>query len=602
MSPPASAPSRWPLPLAAALLLVVAAQAAMFMTASTRGLDLTDEGFYLLTFRHWTEWPSVSLFGAYFALPYQLLGQSVWAIRVLGFVLLLAAAIWFGREVHRSFDALALRATPQGVVAASLAGGASIWNYYGAFLVPYTPSYNLLTLACALGTMAQALRIGRAVFQKQDSALAIDSFGFGLVASVGLASKFSAGVLVLGLGALIIAAFAWQRIDGRTAGRIAVALTAGLAANLAALWLADPELPTRFQRGIAVTLAMFPRSPANEIATFLVSDVPQAIALSLRILLWPLVAAFAATLAGLFLSRRLLFDSIAVAVFVAGAAWVVYIKDNRVHRIALLTLVAVALALARWWLARRHETRSSPGRALWAAAALLAVPFAYSFGTSNPLLRHMGMAAAFPAVLATAQIRSMWVGGSISGWAFGLSLVLLAAAPAEIVVRQWTSAEYTYRLGAPLAEQTAPMPANPAAIDVAVPPALARGIGDFLRLAKEQGFRAGQPMMDFTGQSPGLVAIAGGVPLGAIWFVGGPLFDGDGMARLSLRYVDEREVRRAWLLTSTDSFASIGSWAAIVEAKLGGSFHEEVGRVTLPDPTSDDKTTTMTVILWRPKS
>jgi hypothetical protein len=165
MSPGGSATRRRGLPAVVALLVVVAAQAAMFFAAATRGLDLTDESFYFLTFQHWTEWPLVSLFGAYFSLPYALLGQSVWAIRALGFILLLAAGIWFSREVCRSFDALALKATPDGIFAASLAGGASIWNYYGAFIVPYTPSYNLLTLACALGTMALALRVGRAVFQ-----------------------------------------------------------------------------------------------------------------------------------------------------------------------------------------------------------------------------------------------------------------------------------------------------------------------------------------------------------------------------------------------------------------------------------------------------
>ena len=47
----------------------LAVQALMFIVAAKRGFDLTDESFYLLTSRHWAEWPSVSLFGAYFSLP-----------------------------------------------------------------------------------------------------------------------------------------------------------------------------------------------------------------------------------------------------------------------------------------------------------------------------------------------------------------------------------------------------------------------------------------------------------------------------------------------------------------------------------------------------
>jgi hypothetical protein len=528
----------------------------------------------------------------------------VWAMRTLGFVVLFAAGVWFGREVCRSFDALDSKATGDGIGAASLAAGASIWSYYGAFVVPYTPSYNLLTLACAFGAMALTLRLGRAVFQGDRRTLDVDSFALGLLTSIGLASKFSAGILVFALGALVFAVFAWRRLDACACARIGTLGLAGIAVNVAALWFADPTLATRFQRGLAVTLAMMPRSPSNELARFFMTEVPDAIAIALRILLWPLTLATAALVAGARLrERRPALDSIAIAAFVAGAMWAIYVKDNRVHRIALVSLVAVTLALARWWLARRNDASAPPSRrSLLASAALLAIPFAYSFGTNNPLLRHMGMAAAFLAVMAIAQLRSMWIERSISHWAFTFSLVLVAALPAEIVVRQWTSGEYTYRLGAPLSAQVAPMPPNAAGIAVGVTPALARGVGDFLRLARESGFVAGQPMIDFTGQSPGLVAAAGGVPLGAIWFVGGPMFDGDRMASLSLRYADDKDVRRAWLITSSDSFARIGTWSSIVENKLGGVAHEEAGRMTVPDPTSDDKTKTIEITLWRPKN
>ena len=118
---------------------------------------------------------------------------------------------------------------------------------------------------------------------------------------------------------------------------------------------------------------------------------------------------------------------------------------------------------------------------------------------------------------------------------------------------------------------------------------------------RDSGFVAGQPLIDFTGQAPGLVALSGGVPLGAIWLVGGPMFDGNQTARISLGAVDPAALRRAWLLTSSDSFASITSWAEIMQFRIGALTHEEAGRVTIPDPTSDDKTKTMEVTLWRPK-
>lgn len=583
-------------------LIIVAVQAAMFLLAATRGLDLTDESFYLLTYQHWSEWPSVSLFGAYFTLPFTALGHGVWAIRVLGFVLLLGAAIWFSFEVSTALGALARAPGREGLIAASVAGGACIWSYYGGFPGPPTPSYNLLTLCCALVTVALALRLGRKILHAEARGREGDAFALGVAASVGIASKFSSGVLVLALSVVIVCAFAWRRLEPRAWIRIGSAVAAGALLNIVLLWLADPDLPARFRRGIEVTWAMYPRAPANELAGLVAVEIPRDILLSLRILLWPLVFALAVLAIASRTPRPSLANGIAVVAFVAWAALVTFVRDNRVHRIVLLTLVAALLALAAMWLRRRSGSTPARARRSVVGGAIVAVPFAYSFGTNNPLLWHMGMAAIFPSVLAISQLRAMLVERTIPAWAFAVGISVLAALPAEILVRQWLDGSYTYRLGAPLAKQTARMPSNPARIDLDVSPTLARDVGEFLRLARESGFAAGQPMIDFTGQSPGLVALSRGVPLGAIWIIGGPGFDGDQMARLSLDDVDAKDLRRAWLLTSRDSFASIRSWRSILEARLGAFTHEEAGRVTIADPTSNDKSKTIEVTLWRPGS
>src|SRR6185312_13127954 len=141
--------------------------------------------------------------------------------------------------------------------------------------------------------------------------------------------------------------------------------------------------------------------------------------------------------------------------------------------------------------------------------------------------------------------------------------------PAEFLVRQWIDGRYTYRLGAPLATQTAPLPRNPGEIELRVAPALARSVDAYVRLLRDRGFAAGQPMIDFTGQAPGLVALGGGVPLGTIWLIGGPKFNGEESARISLATVDPATLRRAWLLTSGDSFASIASWTDIMQSRIG---------------------------------
>lgn len=584
----------------ALLLLIVAIEAAAFLVSAGRGLDLTDEGYYLLKYRYWTDWPTVSLFGAYFSVPFSLFGHDVWVMRALGFALLLGGGMWFGREATLAFDALAGRKGRAGVGAASIACGAGLWSYYGAFAVPYTPSYNLLTLVCALAALALALRIGRAILLGRHG-LSSETFLLGLLTSVGIASKFSSGVLFLALCLVVVGALGWRRIDAATGTRLALALLAGLALNIALLWVADPDLPGRFQRGIEESLAVMPRNPARELGALATVEVPKAVLASLRILLFPVVAAVLASAAGTLLGRRPLGDSLAVAFLVAGALLDTFVKDNRAHRIILLTLLALLLAAAAPRVLRASVGTLALPRAMLVAGAILVAPFAYSFGTNNPLLWHMAGAAIFPTMLVVAQVRAMWVADAIATWVFAASLVLLAALPAEFLVRQWIDGNYTYRLGAPLATQTTQLPRNPGGIALRVTPGLARGVDDYLRVVRDSGFVAGQPMIDFTGQAPGLVALSGGVPLGSTWLIGGPMFDGNQTARISLRSVDPTALRRAWLLTSADSFASIDAWAEIMKSRVGAFAHEEAGHVTVPDPTSNDKAKTMEVTVWRPK-
>jgi len=581
-------------------IVIVAVQAVMFIVAARRGFDLTDESFYLLTYRHWTEWPSVSLFGAYFTWPYVLVGHDVWAMRLLGFALLLGAAIWFGSEAQRAFGALVGRRSRDGELATAVAAAAAIWSYYGASPVSPTPSYNLLTLACALVVLALALRLGRIVHDDAPRGRLATAFALGLVGSVGVASKFSSGLLVLALALAVFAALAWHRLDAGGWSRVVLAAIAGLALNLLALWIADPGLPLRFERGIEVTLAMMERSATGEVAALVFGALPQDALHALRVLLWPLVFAVLVLTAGAQLRRRPLADALAVAVFVAGALVYAFVKDNRFYRIVLVTWIAVLLGCAALWLLRARLASGARVRSLVVAGAILVVPFAYSYGTSNALLQHMGMAAIFPLVIAAVLIRTMWLERAVPTWLFAGALALLAALPAEIVVRQWVDGRYTYRLGASLAEQTVPLPANPGGIDLDVTPALARSLESYLLLLRSAGFSSGQPLIDFTGQSPGLVAIANGAPVGAIWYIGG-VYAGERMARMSLGWVDAAQVRRAWLLTTPDGATTIASWRSIVEEKTGAFAHEEAGRFTIPDPSSDDKTKTIEVTLWQPK-
>jgi hypothetical protein len=587
--------------LLAAVGLVASLQLVMFCVAATRGLDLTDESYYLLSFRYWAEAPAASLFGAYLSLPYALVGQSVWAIRIFGFLLLFGTGFWCALEVIRGLQALEGADSQSHVWPSALAGAAGIWSYYGAAPGPYTPSYNLLALACALAGTALSVRIGRAIFQHRPRHVEATAFALGMVMSIGIATKFSAGVLMVGLDAAIIASFAWKRIEKRMSWRLLLSTALGILANVALLLAIDHDLITRFRQAVVIAIALLPRSPAEELTKFVVSEILTDLAQSARILMWPVIlgAAIAAT-RGRLLGPRLT-AGLAAVCFIGVTTAFIYVKDNRIHRFALLALFALCLLAVALWMQRSRSADFHGRRTLVMAACLICMPFAYAFGTNNPLLYQMGMAAVFPGLLATSQVRSLHGRGWIPSWAFGVGLLFITALPAEIAARQWLSGQYTYRLGAPLSQQTSTLTSSFRGIDIAVEPRVAEGIARFLDLARSAGFVPGQRMIDFTGQSPGLVALSDGVPLGAMWLIGGPPFDGDRSAAAALDFVPAQDIRKAWLVTSTNSFARIGTWRSILERKQNAFGHVETGRITLPDPTSNDKGKTMDVSLWRPQ-
>ena len=89
----------WRLSIAPAVLLL--GQAGLFIWMSPRGFELTDESFYLLNDLYWRDLTAtVSFFGAYFELPFRLLGQSI-SIRIVALLGLAVASAFFAGQALR---------------------------------------------------------------------------------------------------------------------------------------------------------------------------------------------------------------------------------------------------------------------------------------------------------------------------------------------------------------------------------------------------------------------------------------------------------------------------------------------------------------------
>ena len=140
---------------------VLALCCTVFLLTARRGLDLTDESFYLVSCRDWRTTFSTSLFGAYLGGPFHLLGENIAAFRVFGAGLLLVSAWHFFWALDRLlFPGVPDNGgRPAGRIEFLGAGVASIFSFYALEPTLRVPSYNLLVLVCLMSSTGFLLTV-----------------------------------------------------------------------------------------------------------------------------------------------------------------------------------------------------------------------------------------------------------------------------------------------------------------------------------------------------------------------------------------------------------------------------------------------------------
>jgi hypothetical protein len=192
----------------------------------------------------------------------------------------------------------------------------------------------------------------------------------------------------------------------------------------------------------------------------------------------------------------------------------------------------------------------------------LALPYVYAFGTNGNYWFSGAVAGIF------------WV---LSGLVFlnpiannlkFLSLLLplgLAVQMITVILVQG-GIETPYR-------QPQPLRANKSKLEIGRSGSivvLSKGFGDYIAeaidVARKAGFKQGMPMIDLTGQSPGILYAMGASNIGQVWTVGG--YPGsEALAVMMLKKVTCRDLAASWLLIepegprklSSDILASFGA-------------------------------------------
>ena len=196
----------------------------------------------------------------------------------------------------------------------------------------------------------------------------------------------------------------------------------------------------------------------------------------------------------------------------------------------------------------RFKSLFQISRPHWALAlSFLVFPHIYAFGTNNNYWGTGALAGLFwilaGLVLLSPIVRNPRLPTLLLS--LGLAVQLLT------VVQIQTGIEAPYRQPQPLRENDVKLEIGRPGSTLIIPKAFGQYLADTVNTAKQAGFKTGTPMIDLSGQSPGILYAIGASNIGQAWTIGG--YPGsEKVAKEMLKMVPCGEISRAWLLADPD--------------------------------------------------
>lgn len=573
------------------VLTIIAAMGSLVMLtlvlwASDRGIDFTDEGYYLVSIATPDlDAPSVTQFGFVYHPMFELVGSDITRMRQLNVVLtfglawllsdLVVRLVLVGREVPR-WQRVSLSAS---LASASLALFGTVWIL--------TPSYNGLALQ-ALILVGIGVLLSVTSERTPVWAMALIGVGGWLAFLAKPTTALAAGVLVV-LFALLV------RKPRLILGSAAVA-SGLLVATALAIDGSVRDFITRVQSGADILAAL--GGGGHTLAeTVRIDPLDMGVRLILVSIGFAVTVGLLAAAALLARPRSrlglvgLAVLSAAIVGLLGQGHWREQFGDDAFRELVLLSipLAAVIAAASTALTGRRRPTRAELG----VAALLFLMPAAYVMGTNNNYWMASGSAAL------------LWILGGLVllGVARELDGVVTTLAVLGIGTQVLTAAllvqaaDKPYRQVAAIRDNTIATQIGPDGASLKLTADFATYVDDARKVADEAGFVPGTPLIDLTGASPTLVYALDGRTMGQAWTIGG--YEGsEEAAGMSLAYADCRDLARAWVLTDPAGARTIPETVLRASGINLSEDHRVAGEWKTAQGASGYPATTQT--LWRP--
>ncbi len=523
------------------------------------GIDVTDEGFYL----NWIAYPflykaSHTQFGYIYHPLYELLGENMVRLRqanmlvMLGLAWILCVQLldYLAQHKHDLFGSKWIK------YSLSLSLATCVFSFFGVWWWIPTPSYNSLTVESLLIALIGLFEIIK------DNRLQRGWTLLGLGWVLTFMGKPSSALLLVPLSILFIVVTQYKKIAIKNFCTLII--TAMIVFCLIA-YLIDHSVLTfimRFKQGVNNMALLYDGEMFHFFPdqNFLPDQLTQTIFLELVALVLMIMVMSAKP--SYKIQSVCLFGLILLSFSVCFHYYRIPFYP---HPMQCFIFLAVPLAMIIMWCIEKFFVRSRSDEFISTQHAtqdyllaifLLLMPYLFSFGTKGDVWMNglrMGLFWTLSVLVlinrsnASSFFKSRWV----------ISVVLCSQCITVLLVE--FGMEYPYRQGQSIFTQTKTIKIHNDKGKVVSQITLSDSSFYYMEQLKQiafsNGFHYGDPMIDWTGSSPGGLYLLGAKPIGAPWYIDG--FEGSTDYVLSvLSQTPCSELSKAWVLTSLDSYGN----------------------------------------------
>lgn len=514
---------------------------------SAYGIDFTDESFYMV----WISNPfiydvSLSQFGFVYHPLYVLLSGDIAALRQANILITFTFA-WSLTYFFLHSLAPELKEYKSNLLVISAALATSSFILFDSWIL--TPSYNSLNLQ-ALLIAATGLVLAK---KKADHKSIIGWLLIGVGGWLAFMAKPSTA-LALAVGVFIYLLFA-RKLSIRM---LALAAISALVLLSISAMLIDGSL-MRFANRILLGIELAKHLGGGHILSqiFRIDNFQLNVKFKLFILLVGGAVFFA--LWSMYAKNKK-WQFIGFLFLIAFFSVTGLLTLGQVHRAAglgqfqglLFFSVVYAVVIFTLALGRQRALKSVTSQQWMIAALFFAMPHIYAFGTNGNYWT-AGSSAVIFWLLAGLTLLGPMIRERDS-WIFLLPAALAAQAVTATLLQ--TGLEEPYRQTQPLRLNASSLKIGPERSEIVLSDGYAKYFTSVELVVREAGFKPTTPMIDLSGQSPGILYSIGAENIGQAWTIGG--YPGSlKLAKAALARISCEKISVAWILFEQDGPRSI---------------------------------------------